>query len=114
MKTNQERMRNGIPLRVDVLVKGAKMAVERGVSFDDYCEMVSKVLTAGKPLWLSISVKAVKAILGEMAIDVLFGVCPECGNKMQALDEGNGVCLECGFDNLRVLDDGGGVFHCNS
>ena len=98
MKTNQELMRNG-----DGLVKGAKMAVERGVSFDDYCEMLSKVLTAGKPLWLSISAKAVKAILVEMEVHTLFGVCPECGNTMQMLDEDKGLCLECGFDNLRVL-----------
>ena len=110
MKTDQELIRNGVPLRIDGLVKGAKMAVEQGLSFDEYCEMVSKVLTAGKPLWLSISAKAVKSILKEMEIDILFGVCPECGNTMQLLDEVKGLCLDCGFDNLGVLDDD----HCNN
>ena len=108
MKSDQELVRNGVPLRVDGLVNGAKMAVEQGLSFDDYCVMISKVIISGQPLWV------VKMLLQKMEIHTLFGVCPECGNKMQALDEDNGVCLECGFDNLRVLDDGGGVFHCNS
>ena len=89
-------------MKTDKFVKGAKMAVERGVSFDDYCVMVSKVLTAGEPLWLSISAKAVKSILEEMEIHMLFGSCPECGNTMQLLDEDKGLCLDCGFDNLSI------------
>ena len=97
----------------DGFVKGAKMAVERGRSFDDYCEMVSKVLTAGKPLWLSVSAKAVKSILEEMEIHMLFGSCPECGNTMQLLDEDKGLCLDCGFDNLSVLAERGNeCFYC--
>ena len=90
-------------MKTDGLVKGAKMAVGRGVSFDDYCVMVSNVLTAGKPLWLSVSAKAVKSILEEMEIHMLFGSCPECGNTMQLLDEDKGLCLDCGFDNLSIL-----------
>ena len=100
MKTDQELMRNGVPLRVDGLVKGAKMAVEQGLSFDDYCEMISKVIISGQPLW------HVKMLLQKMEIHTLFGVCPECGNTMQLLDEVKGLCLDCGFDNLGVLDNG--------
>ena len=107
MKTDQELIRNGVPLRIDGLVEGAKMAVEQGLSFDDYCEALSKVLTAGKPLWLSISAKAVKSILEEMEIHSLFGVCPDCGNELEKLDGEKGFCFECGFDNLPVLNSGG-------
>ena len=100
MKTDQELMRNGVPLRVDRLVKGAKTAVEQGLSFDDYCEMISKVIISGQPLWV------VKMYLEKLEIHTLFGICPECGEKMQTLGEGKGLCLDCGFDNLGVLDDG--------
>ena len=99
MKTDQELMRNGVPLRIDGLVRGAKMAVEQGLSFDDYCEMISKVIISGQPLWV------VKMKLESLEIHTLFGVCPECGNTMQLLDEHKGLCLDCGFDNLGVLDD---------
>ena len=97
MKSDQELMRNGVPLRVDGLVEGAKMAVEEGLSFDGYCEMISKVIISGQPLWV------VKMLLQKMEIHTLFGVCPKCGQGLQLLDEHKGLCLGCGFDNLSVL-----------
>ena len=99
MKTDQELIRKGVPLRIDGLVKGAQMAVEQGLSFYDYCEMISKVIISGQPLW------HVKMYLQKLEIHTLFGVCPECGDTMQVLDQDRGVCLKCGFDNLRILDD---------
>ena len=98
---NQELMRNGVPLRIDGLVEGAKMAVEQGLSFDDYCEMISKVIISGQPLWV------VKMKLEKLEIHTLFGVCPDCGNELEKLDGEKGFCFECGFDNLPVLDSGG-------
>ena len=101
MKTDEQLMRNGVPLRVDGLVKGAKMAVEQGLSFDEYCEMVTKVIISGQPLWL------VKMILQKMEIHTLFGVCPECSSTLERLDDDKGFCVTCGFDNLPVLENGG-------
>ena len=67
MKTDQELIRKGVPLRIDGLVKGAKTAVEQGLSFDDYCEMISKVIISGQPLW------HVKMYLQKLEIHTLFG-----------------------------------------
>ena len=100
MKTDQELMRNGVPLRIDGLVNGAKMAVKQGLSFDDYCEMISKVIISGQPLWV------VKMKLEKLEIHTLFGVCPECGKDLVALDEHRGFCVDCGFDNLPVMEGG--------
>ena len=99
MKTDQELMRNGVPLRVDGLVKGAKMAVEQGLSFDDYCEMISKVIISGQLPWV------VKLYLEKLEIHTLFGVCPACGCSFNKLDTDaqHGFCLECDWDNLPNL-----------
>ena len=70
-------------------------------------QMISKVIISGQPSWV------VKMHLQRLEIHTLFGLCPECGTKMQPLDHDKGVCLRnVGLSSTcESWDDGGGVLH---
>ena len=55
-----------IPIDRENLVNGAKQAVEEGVSFDEYAELVAKVLVSGQ------SIDEVKTILIDTGIGAYF------------------------------------------
>ena len=101
MKTDKELMKHGIPLRVDGLVDGARIAVEQGLSFDEYADMISKVIISGQPKWV------VWMYLQKLEIHTIFLFCLECRSALEMVNDRHGYCLLCDFDNLPEIDNWG-------
>lgn len=108
-------MAKGIPLRIDKLVKGAKQMIEMNVTFDEYCDMIANMVTAyevadqshlfvDKINWNRFRIES---YLQRAGVKALWDVCPNCESELQCIGDETKYCLECDYDNLSVLDDGG-------
>jgi hypothetical protein len=56
----------GISLTKEGLIDGAKQAAEDGLSFDDYCELITKIIISGQTL------DQVRGLLKSHGLDAYF------------------------------------------
>lgn len=68
----------GVELQVDGLIDGARQAVSDGMTFDEYCELVAKVIISGQ------TVEQVQSYLIVHGIDKIFS--SEVG-RIEALEK---------------------------